>query len=125
MSNSKKVLPKFQIITSASMGASVTSTVTNIENIDNIAIQIGFTTSDAVGTFSVQGSVDHAQDQNGNVQVAGNWVALTLSPVPVAASAADNILISLNQLPFPWLRTVYTRTSGTGTLNAYIAGKSI
>ncbi len=107
------------------MSASVTSAVTNIGNQDNIAIQIGFTTSDAVGVFSVQGSVDHVQDDYGNVQVAGNWVALTLSPTPVAASAADNILISLNQLPFPWIRLVYTRTSGTGTLSAYIAGKSL
>ena len=123
MSRKNNIL-KFQTITAASMGAGVTSAVTNIEYMDNIGIQLGFTGT-PTGTFAVQVSADYAQDQFGNVSNAGNWVALTLSPSPAASGSGDNIYIDLNQLSAPWVRVVYTRTSGTGTLNAFLTSKML
>lgn len=106
------------------MGGDVTSSVTNIQFLDNIAYQVNFTGT-PVGTFSVEVSVDHAQDSQGNVTVTGTWNALTLSPTPAASGAAGSAYIDLNQLSAAYVRIKYTRTSGTGTLNGYITGKML
>lgn len=125
MSGRKNRLVKFKTISSGDMSqATVTSSVTNIQGLDNIGIQLNFTGS-PVGTFSIQVSMDYAQDNYGNVTDAGNWVGLTLSPNPAAEGSANQIYIDLNQLSSPWIRVKYTKTSGTGTLNAFIAGKMV
>lgn len=120
---SKKVLPRFQIITSGSMGASITSAVTNIQYIDNIGIEIYVSAGSPVGTYAVQVSADYQQDAAGNVVNAGNWVSLSFSTAP--DTTVNPIYLDMNQLSAPYIRLVYTRTSGTGTLQAYITGKEI
>lgn len=125
MSSRKNVLPPFAIISSGDMSqSSLTSTVTNIQYMDNICISLVWTGS-PTGTFAVQGSLDHQQDALGNIITAGNWIALGLSPNPAATGSAGSTLIDLNQLSFPYIRVVYTKTSGTGTLNAKIGGKML
>lgn len=104
--------------------ASITSSVMNIQYHDNIGIQLNWTGS-PTGTFAVQVSADHAQDQNGNVTVAGNWIAVTLDPAIAATGGADVAYIDLNQLSAPWMRVVYTKTSGTGTLNGFVTAKTV
>jgi hypothetical protein len=121
----KDNLRVYQNITNGNMAsASITSPATCIEWLDNIAIQLNFTGS-PVGTFQIQVSVDYAQDIGGKVTNAGNWVAVTLPSSPVAAGAPGQIIIDLNQLASPWIRVVYTRTSGSGSLNSFISGKMI
>lgn len=112
-----------KIISAASMGGDVTGPATNIQFIDNIAIQLNFTGT-PTGDFKIQGSSDH-QEVNGVVTNEGNWVDITLSPSPAAAGAADNILINMTQLAFPFIRVFYDRSSGTGSLDAWISGKAI
>lgn len=124
MSGRKNNLKKYAIISGASMGANVTSAVTNIEHLDNIGIQFNFSGT-PTGTFQVQVSADYAQDMNGNVQNAGNWVPLALPSNPVASGSAGVVYIDMTQLSAPWIRAVYTKTSGTGTLDAFIVGKMI
>jgi len=125
MSGRKNVLSIYKIIDAGDMSqSSITSAVTNITYLDNVCIELVFTGS-PVGTFSVQGSLDHQQDALGNIITAGNWVSLTLSPAPVASGSADQIVIDLNQLSFPYIRVVYTKTSGTGTLNGWIGAKML
>jgi len=104
------------------MGASITSAVTSIQNVDNVGVQLDFTGA-PVGTFAIQVSADYAQDQNGNVLDAGHWIALPVSAA--AAGAANDIYFDLNQLSAPWIRVVYTRTSGTGVLNVSVTAKEI
>lgn len=116
----------FPYTQSASMGASVTTTPTHIAFLDSIAVQIDVTTTDAVGTFALQGSCDYVKGDAENAAVTGNWINITLSPViPDAASADAHTLINMQQVAFPWIRLVYTRTSGTGTLAVTITGKEI
>lgn len=123
MSSRKNNLLKFPIITAGDMSlSSLTSTVTNIQYLDNVCIQLNFTGT-PTGTFEVQVSLDHAQDSNGNVTVAGNWTALTLDPSPSASGSGSTTFIDINQTSAPWIRVVYTKTSGTGTLNAFIGAK--
>lgn len=127
MANTTKVLQVSQIVTAGDMSAAtVTSGVADIRIFDNVGMQINFTGT-PTGTFAVQGSVDYLADafNPAVVKNAGNWTALTLSPSPVASGAASTILLDLNQLSFPYIRVVYTKTSGTGTLNVYVSGKSV
>jgi hypothetical protein len=125
MSGRKNNLLKFQNITNGDMSLSeIASAVTNIQFLDNIGIQLNFSGS-PVGSFEIQVSADYAQDDQGNVQNAGNWIPLTFSIAPVASGSADQIYLDMNQLSAPWIRVVYTKDSGTGTLNSFITGKMI
>ena len=131
----KDNLRQFQIITAGSMtGTSViTSPVTCIQWLDNVGIQLNWTNS-PVGTFAVQVSADYAQDFNGSVTNAGNWTPILLSylssgaltqATSIPTSVGSPIYLDLNQLSAPWIRVVYTNSSSTGTLNAYITAKEI
>lgn len=124
MSRGKNTLKKYQNVTAGDMSASITSPATNIQFLDNVGVQLHFTGT-PTGAFSVEVSMDHEQDSQGVVSNAGNWVALPLSPSPVASGAAGDIYIDMNQLSAPWIRTVYTRTSSTGTLASYISAKEV
>lgn len=106
------------------MASSITSSAVEIRNQDNIGIQLNWTGT-PVGTFAIQISSDHLEDMEGNVQVAGNWVSLPLSPAVAAAGSADSAYIDLNQLSAQYIRIVYTRTSGTGSLTGIVVGKGV
>lgn len=109
----KNVLRPIAIITAGDMSGSLTSSVTNINFLDNIGIQLIFTGS-PTGTFSVEVSNDNT-----------SWTALSLSPAPAASGSAGNQYIDLNQLSAAWIRTKYTRTSGSGSLTAYLSAKEV
>lgn len=102
------------------MAGSITGSVVGIQYLDNVAIQMEFTGS-PVGTLAVQGSVNYAQNAQGTVTNTGNWITFTTS----AVAAAGDVLFDLNQLSFPWIRVIYTRSSGTGTLDGYISAKAV
>ena len=119
--NSKNFLPPFKIITAGDMSqASLTSTVTDIRYLDNIALQLVMTGT-PTGTFAVQVSSDY----NPVTGVAGTFIPITLSPAPAATGGAQNIYIDLNQLATPFIRVVYTRSAGSGTLDITITAKSV
>ena len=92
---------------------------------DNIGIQLDFTGT-PTGTFEIQGSADYEQDEFGNVENPGFWIPIgPLSSAPVASGTDGQIFIDVNQISSPWIRVVYNRTSGAGTLNGFITGKEI
>lgn len=119
-------LKKFHLITNGAMTgtATITSSAVEIINLDNVFVQLDFTGT-PTGAFSVQVSSDHSQDQEGNILVAGHWITLVLDPAPIAAGAADDIGIDLNQLGASYLRVVYVNSSGTGVLNGFVSGKGL
>lgn len=119
------LLKPFQILSAQSMAASFTSGAVEISNQDNVGVQLNWTTSNAVGIFGVQVSLDYRQDLEGNIVVAGNWIPLNFSPTIVAASTSDVAYIDLNQLSAPYMRVTYTRTSGTGTVNGFVVAKGV
>lgn len=134
MGSSKKNLLKFQTVIDGDMStATITSTVSSIAFLDDIGLQFNWTGS-PVGTFAIQVSADYAQDAQGNVQNTGNWVPLTLTywngaafvtATSLPTSVGSPIYLDLALLSAPWIRTVYTKTSGTGTLNSFITAKSV
>lgn len=106
------------------MTSNVTSSATNIAYLDNVGVQFNYTGS-AIGSFSVQVSIDYAQDNQGVITNAGTWIPLTLSPTPSANAVAGSIYIDLNQLSAPWIRTAYVANSGTGVMSSYITAKMV
>lgn len=121
----KNNLLKYQTITNGDMSlASLTSAVTAIQFLDNIGVQLNFSGT-PTGSFQIQVSADYAQDGEGNVQNGGNWIPVLLPSSPAASGSAGVIYIDLNQLSAPWIRVVYTRVSGSGTLNAFITAKML
>lgn len=102
----------------------LTSPVINLRFLDNLGVQLHFTGTPN-GTFQVQVSGDHEQDPQGVVTVQGTFVPVTLSPVPVAAGAPDDIYIDLNQLSAPWVRVQYVNSSSVGVLSGFATAKSV
>lgn len=113
-----------QVFTNVAMSANRTSEIVEIKNQDNIGVQLVWTGA-PVGTFDVQISMTYQEDQFGNVTDAGTWTSLPLSPSITAAGSADNAYIDLNQMSAMYVRVVYTRVSGTGTLNGFVDGKGV
>jgi hypothetical protein len=111
-----------KVISAGNMGAaSITSSVLNIQNQDNLGIQFIWTGT-PTGTFGFEVSLNHKEGPNGNTLVEGDWSPIAI-PGIVASGSAGNAYVGLNQVGAPFIRVTYTRTSGTGTLNAYISAK--
>lgn len=122
----KLVLAPVVLEASKSLSTAFTTTPTVIDFQDNVCYQIDITTSDSTGTFVVQVSLDYVQGDANNRAVAGNWIDLTMSGTPIAAAANDDIVISLNQLPYHAIRLKYTPTiAGTGTAKITIMAKNV
>lgn len=122
----KNVLLPQLIATGQSLAASFTSVPTVINFDDNIAYQIDVNTTNSVGTFAVQASLDYVPASPTQNAVAGHWINLTLSGSPSVASTNDDIIIDLNQLPYSAVRIAYTSTvAGTGTCEIRIMAKQV
>jgi len=127
MSSRKNTLLSYKTVVAGDMSGNITSPVTNIQFLDNVGIQFNFSGS-PVGYFQVQVSIDYAQDMLGNITNAGNWTPLfftQLSSSNIPTSSGSPIYLDLSELSAPWIRSVYTATSGSGTLNSFITAKEI
>lgn len=115
----KTVLDPYKLADAQSLGASIDAPWTDAHGIDNVAYAFDFTGS-PVGTFSFEASPDKV-----------TLIPLPLSSLsgglsaPAAAGSADQIGVDLHQLPARYVRFRYTRTSGTGSLTAWITGKAV
>ena len=94
------------------------SQIIDISRIDNGGIEMNFNVNDgddASGTLEVQCSVSGI-----------NFYAITFNPLLRQPSGTpDGYLINLNQLPFKYVMLVYTNSSGSGTMTAYLQLKDI
>lgn len=87
---------------------------TDINQLHNLGLDVRFTGT-PTGTLTVECSNDNV-----------TFTALTFSPALTQPSgSALNILIDLNQVPFRYLRTSYTNSSGSGTLTTLLSGKDL
>lgn len=110
MSGRKNFLAPYLAITAGDMSlTSLTSSIIDASYLDNICLQMAWTGS-PIGTFSVQGSLDKT-----------NWTQFATGD----CTAGSPSLFDLNQLSFPYVRVVYTKGSGTGTLNVLAGGKMV
>lgn len=124
---SRSNIALYQLAPAQSLSTSFITQPTVINYLDNCAYQIDILTSDSIGTFKVQGSLDYKQNQPGlQIENAGHWVDMPLSGSPSVSSANDDIMIDMNQIPFSAIRLVYTSTTaGTGIASIYVMGKKL
>lgn len=119
----------YPVITNGDMSGSLTSVVTIIQKLSMISYSLSWAGTSPVGTVSVQASNDYAVYPDGTVKNAGTWSTLTLSvngsPVSTIAISGNtgNGLIDLNSCAAYAIRLIYTRTSGSGTMQAVINAK--
>lgn len=96
------------------MSASITSQAYSTYQIYGWSAQFVFTGA-PVGSLKVQVSDDPYVNAQNVVQVPTNWTDLANSATAIAA--AGDITYNVNLAFYNWIRFVYTRTSGTGTIN--------
>lgn len=124
--SSRPLLRPQQVITNGDMSSDVTSLVTNINMISCVGYTISWTGT-PTGTFSVEVSQDYIQPVGVQPDQlnSGTWVPVTLSTSVAATGGADTAFIDIDVTGAAYVRLKYTRVSGTGTLNATLAGKVI
>lgn len=113
-------LRKGTVINAVSMATSITSLPTAIQFLDNVYYQIIWSGTSPVGVMEVQ--VSNSYDERLGT---GSWDTVVLPVSPSVAANTGSISIDLNQLGAPWVRILYTRTSGVGTMSAYISAKEV
>lgn len=122
----KNVVAPVVVESAKSLATSFNSAATIIDFMDNIAYQINVTTTNSVGTFVVQASLDYMIGNSLEDGATGNWVDLDLSTTLAVNAANISIMANLNQLPFRAVRLKYTSSvAGTGTCNIIIMQKTV
>jgi hypothetical protein len=124
--SAKTILKSYQVVLNGNMTSNITSPPTNIQMLDNTGYSIAFSGT-PTGTFSVQCSADY---QPGTAPTEypmnpGTWTTLPLSNPITAAGSPDNGYIDLTLLSAPWIRLVYTASSGSDSLQVWVTGKSL
>lgn len=120
---SRPIFSPYSVITNGDMSGNVISAVTVIQNLSMISYDISWTGSTPVGAMTVQVSNSYSQNADGSVKNAGNWTTLVLSDTTDVSGNTGNGGIDIDASAFYAIRLVYTRASGTGTMNAIINGK--
>lgn len=112
-------MKSIDIATSQSMGASFNSTPVDCSAVQLASIQGVWTGGGSpTGTFKVQVSNDQVND---GASVT-NWSDYPSSSIAITTDG--DLIYNISNLGYRWVRLVYTRTSGTGTLNAKAVLKS-
>lgn len=118
------------VITNGDMSqASTTSSVTILQSLTVGSYTYSWAGTTPIGTLSVQISNDYSVNPDGTVKNAGTWntIFFTLDGATVVNSApvtgnSGNGVIEWSTGAYA-IRTIYTKTSGTGTLQAVVNGK--
>lgn len=115
----------YKINNASSMGASLNSIGVHVSAVDLVSIQAVWSGGGSPnGTFKIQVSNDDVAEgsaANPSVNVV-NWSDYTGSAV--AISADGDLAYNIANFGYRWIRLVYTRTSGTATLNTNLVIKS-
>lgn len=111
----KNVIRGYKMVDAGDMSADITSSEVNVINLDKASIFVSWTGSSPVGVLKVE-----AKNADN-----GSWFELDMGgPIDVAGNDSNHILL-FNELLHNALRIVFTRTSGTGTLNAVLVAKQV
>jgi hypothetical protein len=111
------------VVTNGDMSGNIIGKVILKPEISGMNYSVVFTGS-PTGTFTIEASDDYSVFQNGTVNNPGTWNTLPTTPAVVASGAGGNGMIEVVTIAYA-TRLVYTRVSGTGTLNAIVTGQGV
>lgn len=130
MSSRTVLRPHAVFGTGADMSAaSTTSEATVLQSVGNVSYEVSWTGTTPIGTLALQVSNSYSLNGTGTPGVGGIWTTVPLevsgaevSSIPITGNA-DNGFIDITMHAGYAVRLIYTKTSGTGTLLATVAGK--
>lgn len=129
MSSRPRINPTPVIVNGDMSGATITSLVSIIQDLTFVGYAFKWAGSSPVGTIAIQVSSDYKQNPDGSAQNAGTWNTLTLNyqgnavtSVPVSGSTGSGF-VDIDATSAYAIRALYTKVSGTGTLQAMINAK--
>lgn len=121
--SSRPYLKPFPVIIDGNMSSAVESLVTSVGQLSKIGYNLEWT-GNAVGEFDVQVCNDAEFDGAGAyIAGSGSWVSLPLTPAIGPAGTGDFAFADVAPTAAAFIRIVFQRDSGSGTLNAQISGK--
>ncbi len=118
------------VITAGNMAsASITSEATVLQSLSCLSYEVSWTGTSPVGTLALQVSNSYTVAPAGGTGAAGTWTTVPLevsgaevTSIPVSGNTGNGFIdVTLNAGYA--MRLVYTKGSGTGTLNATVVGK--
>ncbi len=120
---SRPILPPQPVIVNGNMAnATIISAVTVIQNTSMISYDISWSGSSPVGAMTVQVSDSYSQNADGSVRNAGSWTTVPLSSPASVSGNTGNGFVEVVTGAYA-VRLVYTKASGTGTMQAIVSGK--
>lgn len=122
--SSRTQLNPHLVITNGDMSqASIISEVTIIQKLSLASYGVSWAGTSPVGVITVEVSNDYSLNSSGTVSNAGTWNQLPLSGTAAVSGNTGNGFIDIDAQAGYALRLVYTKTSGTGSLQATVVGK--
>ncbi len=123
MSGTSNVYFKADLLLDAgNMAGSLVSKGFDLQEVDTYAIQAAYSGSPN-GTLKLQISLDivEAGPESDPAANVVNWNDYTYSALNIAS--AGGFIWKIDKGPERWVRLIYTRNSGSGTLNVNVTGK--
>ncbi len=122
--SSRPQFTPYSVITSGDMSqATITSLPTIIQKLSMISYDVSWSGTSPVGALTIQCSNTYSQNADGTVRTAGNWNTMTLNTPANVSGNSGTGFIDVDATGAYAIRLVYTKTSGTGTINAVINAK--
>lgn len=112
----KSRIDKSVLLSTTALTTSAVSTPLSLKKIDNVGIQVVW----SAGSGSPAGTVTVGASNDGI-----SYSDLTLSATPVITGNSGNLLISLNQVPFSFIRATVTMSAGSITAVVTASGAEI
>lgn len=120
--SSRPLKAPYRVITNGDMSGDITSSVTIISNISLGSYIASWSGATPIGTLTVEVSNDYSVNADGSVKNPGTWVVFPSATGAVSGNTGTGAF-DVADNGFYAMRLKYTRTSGTGTMQAYFAGK--
>lgn len=125
----KFVLQSALMLNGADMSGDIESVPLNVQQSDLLGIQVDYDSGGSpVGSLELQGSVNYDPHLG-----TGTWFSLPLSvapdftPVTTVAipTSPSPLFLDMYGVSVPWLKLVYTATSGSGSMTAILSSKRL
>lgn len=120
--SSRPILPAHKVVDDGNMSSNITSLVTSVQNVSMVNYTCSWSGTAPVGALQIQGSNDYELEADGSERSAGTWNNLSGAAGNISGNTGNGG-IDIMATSYKYLRAVYTRTSGVGTLQVTVSGK--